>query len=206
MRAAASMSRMNHKTFKASDAHKLDDPERLCWMPPDEVVGMLRIAPGMVVADIGAGTGFFALPFARAVSPTGKVWAVDLQSEMLQLIQQKLDPEPTPLGVTLILGTAKATCLPGASCDVAFLGNVWHELDHLDEVLGEVQRILRPGGRLAILDWRHDVVSPPGPPLDHRISARETEAAVANRGWYDTQSSQLGRHSYLVIAHPPLTL
>jgi len=66
---------MNTRTFKASDAHRLDDPERLKWLPPDEAIQMLSLEPGMTVADIGAGTGYFSLPFARAIAPEGRVLA-----------------------------------------------------------------------------------------------------------------------------------
>jgi len=194
---------MNQRTFKASDAHKLDDPDRLVWMPPDEVVDLLGIAPGQSIADIGAGTGFFSLPFSQVVSPTGKVWAVDLQSEMLQILQQKLERDAVVLDVKLVHGSAVSTSLKDAGCDLAFLGNVWHELDQPDEVLSEMQRILHLNGRMAILDWRVDVPFPPGPPLDHRVSADFTTATIRHRGWRDVQSCQLGRYSYLVIARPP---
>jgi SAM-dependent methyltransferase len=65
-------------------------------MPPDEVIDRLDLKPGMVVADIGAGTGFFALPFARAVAPAGMVWAVDLQPAMLKILEEKLHREGAP--------------------------------------------------------------------------------------------------------------
>ena len=70
---------MHDRRFNSSLANRLDDPDRLLWLPPHEVIAALGIQPGDVVADIGAGTGYFALPLARAVGPKGKVCAVDAQ-------------------------------------------------------------------------------------------------------------------------------
>ena len=123
-------------------------------MPPGVVIDRLGFKPGMVVADIGAGTGFFALPFARAVGPAGMVWAVDLQPAMLKILEEKLQQEGAPANIRPFGWRAASTGLPDATCDFAFLGNIWHELDEPGVVLAEIRRILRPGGRVAILDWR----------------------------------------------------
>jgi ubiquinone/menaquinone biosynthesis C-methylase UbiE len=194
---------MNEKTFQAKDALKLDDPERLRWMPPQQAVALLGLAPGETIADIGAGTGYFALPFARAVLPAGKVWAVDLQPEMLELLKQKIEWESGCAEIVPLVGTAVATGLADGSCDAAFLGNVWHELDQRTVVLEEIRRILRPGGRLAILDWRRDVSRPPGPPVEHRIAAAETAAELTRHGWTAVQTNGAGSYSYMVVARPP---
>ncbi len=73
---------MNDREFKHTEAHKLEDPERLKWLPPAEILAHLRLGPGMKVADIGAGTGYFSIPIARAVGALGHVFAVDLQPEI----------------------------------------------------------------------------------------------------------------------------
>jgi ubiquinone/menaquinone biosynthesis C-methylase UbiE len=169
-------------------------------MPPDEVIGRLDLKPGMVVADIGAGTGFFALPFARAVAPAGMVWAVDLQPAMLKILKEKLQPEGAPDNIGLREGKAVDTGLPDGSCDLAFLGNIWHELDELDTVLAELRRILRSGGRVAILDWRTDVPYPPGPPPEHRVAPSETEARLNSDKWRNVSFRHLGPYSYLLVA------
>src|ERR1039458_9895939 len=82
---------MHDRRFPASEAHRLDDPERLLWLPPAAVLGALAVRPGETIADVGAGTGYFSLPLAKAVGPEGKVYAVDAQAEMLSLLRQKLD-------------------------------------------------------------------------------------------------------------------
>src|ERR1700745_3894965 len=103
----------SHKLFDPASAHKLENPERLTWMPPDEVITLLALESGNDVADIGAGTGYFALPMAKAVDP-GKVYAVDLQPEMLNLLRQKLSAPGAVRNVELVEGDASATTLRDA--------------------------------------------------------------------------------------------
>jgi ubiquinone/menaquinone biosynthesis C-methylase UbiE len=191
---------MSEKIFNPSNIHKLEDPERLTWLAPQDVIRLLNLASGMSIADIGAGSGFFAFPFARVIEPDGRLCAVDLQPEMLEFLRAKLRSAASPRNLELIAGTATATNLKDASCDLVFLGNVWHELDDHARVLLEMARILRPGGRVAILDWRTDVQNPPGPPAGHRIAAADTTAALQAAGWAVLQTTDVGRYSYLVIA------
>ena len=191
---------MSEKIFNPRNIHKLEDPERLNWLPPQHVVRLLNLTSGMSIADIGAGSGFFALPFARIIEPDGRLFAVDLQPEMLEFLPAKLRSSASPRNLELIEGEATATNLKDASCDLVFLGNVWHELDDHARVLREMARILRPGGRVSILDWRTDVQNPPGPPACHRIAAADTAAALQIAGWAVLQTPDVGRYSYLVIA------
>ena len=191
---------MNARTFDWEKAHRLEDPQRLQWTPPDEIIERLAIAPGMAIADIGAGTGFFSLPFARAVGSSGTVWAVDLQPELLRLLGEKLCREGDPGNLRPIEGEARRTGLPSGACDLVFLANVWHELDEPASVLAEVRRILRAGGRIAIMDWRADVPPPPGPPADHRIAAGAVEAALRKDCWCAIGSGVVGPYNHLLVA------
>jgi ubiquinone/menaquinone biosynthesis C-methylase UbiE len=192
---------MNARTFKASSAAKLDDPERARWMPTGDVIAMLQLQSEMQIADIGAGTGYFSLPFAAAVGPAGKIWAVDFQPEMLAILEAKLREPGAPQNIETRQGEATATNLDAANCDLAFLANIWHELDDRDSVLRETARILKPDGRIAILDWRTDVERPPGPPLEHRVPAAAVAASLRAAGWRDVQTRTLGPYRYLVTAY-----
>lgn len=194
---------MNDRTFKPGDAFKLEDPDRLSWLPPDETARELGLTRGLRIADIGAGTGYFAIPFAREIAPRGRLYAVDCQREMLDLLRAKLKVPGAPGNIELREGTAADTGLPGRSCDLVFLANVWHELDEHAGVLAEANRILRPGGRIAILDWRTDVSRPPGPPVHHRIDIGEVERMLAANRWTIKSSSPAGPFSYLVVAACP---
>jgi ubiquinone/menaquinone biosynthesis C-methylase UbiE len=191
---------MNERTFNPAGIARLEDPERLVWLPQQEVIDTLAVRPGMTIADIGAGTGYFAIPFGRAAGPSGRVHAVDFQSEMLEFLKGKLGDPEAPANIEPAGGSAEQTGLPDASCDVAFLGMVWHELDGHTAVLAEMERILRPGGRLAILDWRTDVTRPPGPPMEHRIAVARTENMLRSDDWTGIASANIGLYSYVTLA------
>ena len=106
---------MHDRVFKHTEAHKLEDPERLRWLPPAEVISHLRLLPGMKIADIGAGTGYFSIPIARAVGDGGRVLAADLQPEMLELLHQKLSQEDALGNIELVLrrGFRASSAWPG---------------------------------------------------------------------------------------------
>ncbi len=193
---------MNERTFQAGHAHKLDDPARLEWLPPSDVLDRLALQPGSVVADIGAGTGYFAIPLARAVGPNGRVFAVDFQPAMLARIRAKLDAADAPANIELVEGSADHTSLPEATCDLAFFANIWHEVDDPVKVIEEASRFLKPAGRLAILDWRSDRSSPPGPPDNHRLPAAAVAESLSRNGWTVDTIQNVGHYSYLIQAHP----
>ena len=185
------------RMFRHEHAHKLDEPERQQWLPVSDVIAGVRASSGLNIADIGAGTGYFAIPLSRAVAPGGRVFAVDRQTEMLERLRARLERGDA---VVLVHADAAKTTLDDASVDVAFLANVWHELDDHDATLDEMARILKPGGRLAILDWRTDVPEAPGPPREHRIASADVAARLSARGWKPETPCDVGRFSYLLIA------
>lgn len=193
---------MNERTFRTENAHKLEDPERLKWLPVDAVLEDLDIREGIVVADIGAGMGYFAIPIARAIGPTGKVLAVDLQQEMLDLLRQKLAATPEITNIELFRGSAEATSLPDGCSDLVLMANLWHELDNHPDVLAEAQRILKPEGRLAVLDWRADLEPPPGPAPQHRISAAQLYIQLEDAGWAVDLTDDIGSYHHLMVARP----
>jgi len=190
---------MNDRTFSHVHAHKLDAPERQIWLPASEVVDALDLKPGFTIADVGAGTGYFAIPMSRVVGPAGKVLAVDAQPEMLDILRKKLQ-DACVTNIECRDGEAEATGLAPDSCDLVLLANLWHELDHTPRVLAETRRILRSGGRVAILDWRPLVDQPPGPPLEHRISSMSVVEDLAIAGFKHPTNRLIGQYSYLVIA------
>lgn len=194
---------MHNKRFKPSEAHKLEDPERLKWLPPSEVLAHLALKPDMHVADIGAGTGYFAIPIAGTIVPHGTVFAVDAEPEMIQKLRQKLADPKSPKNIELFAGEATQTTLKDRSVDRVLMANLWHELDDHAAALCEAARLLRPDGRLVILDWRPDVDRPPGPPIEHRISAGQVVSFLASQGWAIEGSSHIGQYSFLVKALAP---
>lgn len=191
---------MGDLTFKASDAHKLEDPERLKWLPVDDILARIGLRRSMTAADIGAGTGLFAIPMARAVGEAGRVYAVDVQPEMLDLLREKLARADAPPNVETVRGDAAATQLPGGCCDLVLAANVWHEIEDRRAALAEFARILSPGGRLALVDWRHDAGPPPGPPAAHRVPMRDAIFTLEHEGWELHHYGEAGPYRYLLIA------
>jgi SAM-dependent methyltransferase len=191
---------MDERVMPASKAHRLDDPERPRFLPPDAVLNALPLSPGIVIADVGAGTGYFSFPLAKAIGTGGRLFAVDIQDEMLSLLRQKLNRADAPDNIVLVHGEAKATTLVDHSCDLVFLANVWHEIPDHAAALQETRRILKANGTLAILDWRPDTEHPPGPPLEHRIPAQDVCRDLRSHGFRCDSPLQVGQYSYIVVA------
>jgi ubiquinone/menaquinone biosynthesis C-methylase UbiE len=129
---------MNDRLMDVSLANRLDNLERLLWLPPAMVIGALAVQPGDTIADIGAGTGYFSLPLAHAIGPLGQVYAVDCQAEMLGRLQFKLDTGNIS-NIQAVLAEADSTGLPNTSCDLVFMANVWHEFADRSAVLLETK-------------------------------------------------------------------
>jgi ubiquinone/menaquinone biosynthesis C-methylase UbiE len=187
------------KVFHAGHAHRLDDPERRLALPPEAILDAVGVDPGAIVADIGAGTGYFALALAERTGPSGRVYAVDLQAEMLAHLGKKLAAHPE-LPVTPVHARAEATTLADDSFDLVFFGSVWHELDQSALVLLEARRLIKTGGRIAIVDWRADATPPPGPPADHRQPLARVVKFLERERWKVRVARDLGPYTYLVVA------
>lgn len=193
---------MESRRFPATLAGSLDDPARLEWLPPARVIAALDIQTGETAADVGAGTGYFTLPLAQAVGPQGKVYAIDGQSEMLALLGKKLDAHA--LGnIERVHAEANRTGLPAASCDLWLLANLWHEIDDCSAVVREARRALKPGGIIAILDWRPDVEPVAGPPAHHRLPSLHAIGYLCAEGFEEVTQSTVGKYSWLVLGRTP---
>lgn len=135
---------------------RLDRPERDIDQKPDEVVSALALRPGMHVADIGAGSGYFTKRFVRAVTETGTVYAVDVEPQALEFIRALLDRARQPYTVEFIQAEADDPKLPAQSVDVVFVCNTYHHLEKRPTYFRKLRAAFKPGGRIAILDFHHD--------------------------------------------------
>lgn len=149
----------------------------------DLLLDALRLKPGMVVADIGAGTGYLARRMAPAVMPGGKVLAVDVQPEMVTMLQTMVRQS----GMTQIeplLGTEQDVRLPASSVDLAIMVDVYHELAFPHEVLASLIHALKPGGQLVFVEYREEDPLVPIKAL-HKMSEEQIkrEAAVHAVVW-----------------------
>jgi SAM-dependent methyltransferase len=178
--AAAPPAEMHHRHGDAKAyIASLDDPARDAYQKPDEVMTALALREGEVVADIGSGSGYFTLRFARAVGPTGRVYAVDVSPDMVRHLNRRL--RDARIGnVVTVLSEPDDPLLPDASVDRFVIVNTWHHLEGRERYLGLLKRMLRPGGQIVHVDF-HKRDLPVGPPLAMKIARedllREMESA-----------------------------
>ena len=138
---------------------RLDRPERDAVQKPDEVMDALALKPGMVVADLGAGSGYFTRRFLKAVTETGKVYAVDIEPQALKHIKASLTHLSFPYTVEFIKADKDDSRLPANSSDVIFLCNTYHHLEDRQVYFRKLRSALKPDGRVAIIDYYHDARS-----------------------------------------------
>jgi ubiquinone/menaquinone biosynthesis C-methylase UbiE len=155
----------------------LDRPEREAEEAPSLLLKSLGLKPGMVVADIGAGSGYLTFPMARKVAPKGKVFAVDIQPEMLTIIKDKAQAQRVK-NVVVVLGETADPKLPEASCDLQLLVDVYHELDQPYEMALAMKKALKPGGRLVLVEYRKE---DPNVPIKevHKMSVAQVRKELA---------------------------
>ena len=168
----------------------LERPEREEEERVSELIAELKLQPGMVVADIGAGSGYTTRRIAPVLGPRGKVLAVDIQPQMVELIR-KLPRIAGAAPIEAVLSSATDTRLPPASVDLAFMVDVYHELDHPHEMLESLVRALKPGGQVVFVEYRAEDAAVPIKTL-HKMSERQIrlEAAQHSLTW-DRTSQRL---------------
>ena len=160
---------------------RFDDPERATWQRPAELVAWLGVAPGQVVADIGAGTGYFNAHWARAVGPDGAVLAVDVEPAMVAYMRDRARREATP-NVVPILGSPDNPRLPPRSVDWIVLVDTYHHIDARRDYFRRLHRAARPGARLVVVDFVPGPL-PVGPPPGHKIAPDRVQAELTAAGW-----------------------
>ncbi len=166
-------------------AEWLNRPGRIQEEMPDAVVENMNLAPDHVVADIGAGSGYFSFRIAKKV-PQGKVLAVDIQPEMLTIIEQTKKNEGVE-NIEGVLGQIDDPNLPANSIDAAIMVDAYHEFSHPFEMINGIYNALRPGGRIFLLEYRGEDPSVPIRPL-HKMTEEQVvkEMSVFGLEWTDT--------------------
>ncbi len=186
----AYMGRPIAQVMGAAGAEWLERPERIEEEGTDKVVPLLGLKPTDVVADIGAGTGYFAFRIAKQV-PQGKVFAEDIQQEMLDIIAAK-KKEGEGDNVIPILGGVDDPKLPPNSVDLIIMVDVYHEFSYPREMGRAMVRALKPGGRIALLEYRAEDDSVPIKDL-HKMSQAQAkkEMGAIGMAWVSTDSKTL---------------
>jgi len=148
---------------------------------PDVALGVLKIAKGAAVADIGAGSGYITERLAARVGPAGTVFANDVQPQMLELLARRLARRKIA-NVTLVQGTLDDPKLPPASVDLELMVDVYHEFSQPQAMLRHLRDALKPGGRMVLLEYRKEDPSIPIRP-EHKMSVAEAKLEVEAEGF-----------------------
>ena len=179
----------------------LERTEREIEEESETALNAIGIAPGSTVADVGAGSGYFTVRMARRVGAQGRVYANDLQPEMLAMLASRLQKERVP-NVTLVQGGVDDPKLPAASIDLILLVDVYHEFSQPQIMLRRMREALKPGGRLVLLEYRKEDPSVPIRP-EHKMSVAEAKLEVEAEGFTLSRvDSALPRQHILIFARP----
>jgi ubiquinone/menaquinone biosynthesis C-methylase UbiE len=176
-------------TMSISGADWLDRTERELEENPEAAIGALGLESGMWVADVGAGTGYFALRIARRVGPEGRVYANDVQPEMLSRLQENVERERLT-NVEPVLGTQTDPKLPPGRFDLVLMVDVYHELSQPQRMLRQLGKALKPDGRLVLIEYRKEDPTIPIRP-EHKMSAEEVKSEVEAEGFRLVQTSKV---------------
>src|SRR5215831_3155753 len=133
----------------------LEGPQRVATQKIDQVLAKLNLKPGMIVADIGAGSGLFSRPLAKAVGTSGKVYAVDIQQDLLDYINKRSKEEKIP-NIQTVLGEFSDPRLPARDVDLAFINDVLHHIENRAAYLQALGTYIKPSGRIVIIEMNKD--------------------------------------------------
>lgn len=199
--AATGQGRAPHgRLFSPEDLGQLEGPDRAAWQQPELVMDALGIADGARVADLGAGGGWFTVRLAERVGPNGRVYAEDIQQQMIDSIERRVSREGLT-NVRLVLGTPRDPKLP-AGLDAVLIVETYAEMTDPVTLLGHVADALKPNGRVGIIGFRLEGGGP-GPPLDERVDPSVVIDEAAEAGLRLLSHETFLRYQYLLVfVHP----
>jgi len=177
----------------------LEDPQRDEWQKPDAVIHALKLKEGQVVADIGAGSGYFTVRLARAVGQKGQVFAVDIDEGMLGYLRQRLAQEKIA-NVQVMQVPPHDPLLIDGSLDLAFICNTYHHLEDREVYLRKLRKALKPDGRLVIVDFYKKEGIPVGPPMSMRLGEETIKKELQAAGMQVAEKLTILPYQYILIA------
>jgi SAM-dependent methyltransferase len=178
-------------------AHVFDDPARDAWQKPHEVIQALAPAADAVIADIGSGTGYFAARFASMV-PRGRVYGVDVEPDMVKYLAERAKREKLT-NVRSIAGAPDDPRLP-EKADLIVMVDVFHHIDDRERYFRKLRGSLKPGGRVAVIDFRMDAKD--GPPKSARIAPERVKAELKAAGYELVQDHAFLPRQYFLVFRP----
>jgi len=186
----------------AAGADWLVRPERASEEQPDKAIELMGIAKGSTVADIGAGNGYMTWRLAERVGPAGKVFANDIQPEMLEMLRQNIERRKLK-NVETVLGTLDDPKLPANAVDLVLLVDVYHEFSEPQKMLRRIRQALNPDGRLVLLEYRGEDPAVPIRP-EHKMTVAQVRAELEPEGYrLDRVLEDLPRQHILIFQKTP---
>ena len=186
---------MDHHFDPKTSAKSFDDPSRDAWQMPDRVIAALALKPGEALADIGSGTGYFTVRLAKSAAAP-KVYGADIEPEMVTYLRDRAAKEGLK-NVIPVQAAADSPNLP-EPVDVALIVDTYHHIGDRENYFRKLAKLLKPGGRVAIIDFKPD--SPEGPPKEFRFSPEKFKAEMSKAGYrLAAQYDFLPRQNFLVF-------
>ena len=186
---------MDHHFDANASAKTFDDPARDAWQMPDRVIAALNLKPGQIVADIGSGTGYFSVRLAKSAAAP-KVYGADIEPSMVTYLRERAAKEGLH-NVISVQATADSANLP-EPVDLVLIVDTYHHIGDREAYFRRLAKSLKPGGRVAIIDFKPD--SPEGPPKEFRFSPEKFKSEMATAGYkLAAQHDFLPRQNFLIF-------
>ncbi len=187
---------MAEKKFDPKKLNKLNNPDRLTDIPPEYIWDKLNLINPDVFVDIGAGTGFFSVPFLN-YTKNGKIFACDISDIMIQWMEHNICPKYP--NIVLIKMEENAVPLKDGIADLVYMINLHHELEQPGKILKESFRLLKKNGKIFIVDWKKEDMDQ-GPPIHLRYSPEKVNDQLVSSGFEDIRIyNEMPKH-FLIIA------
>ncbi len=188
-----------HRLHQDSKAYIsfLEDPKRDEYQKPNEVIAALNLREGEVIGDIGAGSGYFSFRFAHHVGEKGRVYAVDINPDMIVYMNRRIR-ELNLKNVMTVLAVPDDPLLPDASIDRFFICDTWHHIEGHAHYLALLKRMLKPGGQVIMIDFQKRQL-PLGPPLEMKISREDLIKEMDTNGFHVVAEHTFLPYQYFLV-------
>jgi ubiquinone/menaquinone biosynthesis C-methylase UbiE len=178
---------------------KWDEADRKKTMDPENILPGAGLKPGMVIVDIGCGQGYFAIPAARIVGKSGKVYGIDIDGEAVAHLNDKAAAAGLK-NIHTAVGGAEGTVICDGCADIVFFGICLHDFEDPGVVLANARKMLKPGGTLVNLDWKKIRDTEGGPPYEIRFSEQKASQLIGAAGFKVESIEDVGGRYYLIKA------
>jgi ubiquinone/menaquinone biosynthesis C-methylase UbiE len=193
--------RAKSRLFPPERLGELEGPDRDAWQRPDQIMDALQIGESSVVADLGAGGGWFTVRLAQRVRPNGHVYAEDIQPQMVQAIDRRVQRDGFQKEVTTVLGTADDPKLRPGALDAVLIVDAYHEIERPVTLLQNVKTALKPTGVVAVINFKNDGGGP-GPDMEQRVDPERVIADAAAAGLELRKRDTFLRYQYMLTFGP----